>query len=198
MKGIEFWIWINQHYLKIIKYGLFIYFAMKLICTRPVAKVGENSRTVKMSLAGKTLSRIYYVSMVMFFVLYFTTLMYITLARHKSDEMQYELSFLWEYRLALKGDVVWIREIRDNILLFFPFGLFLGEFIAATKRFKPHWYVTLIVGTLLSLAIELTQLFGKLGLFEFDDIFNNAIGTLLGYMVFAIANGVLKLVKRAV
>lgn len=43
---------------------------------------------------------------------------------------------------------------------------------------------TLLYGIGLSTVIELMQSVGNRGLFEFDDIFDNGIGTLVGVIVF--------------
>ena len=49
----------------------------------------------------------------------------------------------------------------------------------------PFWAVLLASGAV-SGCIELSQLVFKLGLFEFDDIFNNVLGAVAGWCVFHI------------
>lgn len=112
---------------------------------------------------------------------YFFILLYLTLlSRRMHSEMQMELSFLWEYRLALGGQVSWFLQILNNILLFVPMGVLYGA-IGALRGKCLKWKYVLYTGTMISLIIEILQLILRLGLFEFDDILNNTIGMLLGF-----------------
>ena len=134
--------------------------------------------------------------------------LYVTLlSREFKSELQYQLSFLWEYRLAFDfsggsgfiRNITWVRQIRDNILLFVPMGVLFGEMMnrrphRAGERRKRRvcsscWEKALITGFLLSLTVELIQLTFRLGLFEFDDMFNNTIGMMLGYGFYAFWRG---------
>lgn len=45
---------------------------------------------------------------------------------------------------------------------------------------RMKWGKALLICLLLSGCIELIQLVGRIGLFEFDDIFGNTIGGLIG------------------
>ena len=60
------------------------------------------------------------------------------------------------------------RDISLNILLFVPLGLLIGS------------WKGVVLGFILSLIIELTQLVFCLGFCELDDIINNTIGTAIG------------------
>jgi len=64
-----------------------------------------------------------------------------------------------------------------NILLFVPFGLLLPLW---SKRFRTCWK-TYLTGFLLSLIIEVIQLLSKRGVFDVDDIFNNTLGSTIGF-----------------
>ncbi len=70
----------------------------------------------------------------------------------------------------------WLN-IALNILLFVPFGFFLPLWSKKLEKL----YITVPAGFLLTLVIESLQYILKLGVFEWDDIFNNTIGALLGY-----------------
>lgn len=115
---------------------------------------------------------------------YFIILLYLTLlSRRTHSEMQMELAFLWEYRLALKGEIGWVFQILNNILLFVPMGVLYGAAGAIKKERKIiNWKYALCIGVCSSFGIEVLQLILKLGLFELDDIFNNTIGMLLGFV----------------
>lgn len=44
--------------------------------------------------------------------------------------------------------------------------------------------VAILIGVLMSSAIELTQLLTQRGMFEFDDIIYNSMGAVVGYLLF--------------
>lgn len=94
----------------------------------------------------------------------------------------YELELFWSYRLWIFGKNIALgMEILNNMLLFFPLGFVLTD----TLKKCPFWAVLLVSGTI-SCAIEFSQFYFKIGLFEFDDIFNNVLGALMGWCVFHI------------
>lgn len=64
-----------------------------------------------------------------------------------------------------------------NIIMFMPFGFLLPLLY---KKFHNIFY-TIIAALLLTLSIELFQLATGMGIFEFDDIFNNTLGAFIGY-----------------
>ena len=71
-----------------------------------------------------------------------------------------------------------IFQFAANIILFIPFGIFL-PLIWKSFRNLPS---TLLAGGLLSLCIELAQLFSS-RVCAVDDLLMNSIGTLLGYLI---------------
>lgn len=68
-----------------------------------------------------------------------------------------------------------------NILVFVPIGVLLGF---ANNRLK--WWHVLLIGTAISMSIELLQLAFKRGFFEFDDLIHNVLGCLIGYGVYVL------------
>lgn len=72
------------------------------------------------------------------------------------------------------------RNIILNILMFVPFGLLLP--------FYGRWWCrpacTYLAGLAFTLLIESAQLILKRGIFEVDDIFNNLLGTMIGYGIY--------------
>ncbi len=76
-----------------------------------------------------------------------------------------------------------IREWRNiilNIFMFVPFGLLL-------PLYSRHWQRpvhTYLAGLAFTLCIELAQLIFKRGIFEPDDIFNNLLGTMIGFGIY--------------
>ena len=88
------------------------------------------------------------------------------LDRRPGPKMIYELIPFWSYGVKSLQ-----MEILLNIILFIPVGLL-----------APRWKtVGLAAGY--SMLIELVQLVSFLGLFEFDDVIHNAVGTAVGVLL---------------
>lgn len=100
--------------------------------------------------------------------------------REAGAERLYELEFFWSYKAWIFGKNIALgMEILNNILLFFPLGFVITD---ALKR-CPFLAMLLIAGCVSGL-VEFSQFYFRLGLFEFDDIFNNVLGALAGWCVF--------------
>lgn len=69
--------------------------------------------------------------------------------------------------------------IFANVLLLSPMGVLLPMI---SQRFRMR--NTMMAGFLVSLLIELLQLFLKRGYFEFNDIFHNVLGVFLAYLLY--------------
>ena len=88
------------------------------------------------------------------------------LDRRPGPKMTYELIPFWSYGVKSLR-----MEILLNIILFIPVGLL-----------APRWKtVGLAAGY--SMLIELAQLVSFRGLFEFDDVMHNALGTAIGVLL---------------
>ena len=74
-------------------------------------------------------------------------------------------------------------NIVGNILIFSPFGLF---FPMLEKKLRHFWLVVL-TGFAISLAIELTQTLLAARVFDVDDLILNSFGTWIGYLLFWLA-----------
>lgn len=103
------------------------------------------------------------------------------IGRLKNEEFNYNLLPFWSYLALIKGEGVNIwRCIYLNVLFFIPLGALLW-FAFKDRR----WWKALLFGIVLSLCIEFAQLVLKRGLCEFDDVFHNTIGCVLGYWLMA-------------
>src|SRR5699024_10940969 len=76
-------------------------------------------------------------------------------------------------------DVRHFQFVILNICMFIPLGILLPFVHRGFRRI----YWTLGAGLLCTLFIESFQLITKFGMFELDDIFNNVLGTLIGYCI---------------
>ena len=102
-------------------------------------------------------------------------------------EPQYMLMPFWSYEAIAEGRVGLISEVFWNVVLFIPIGFLFMLLLT----FKHKRIVTVIIGFLLTASIELIQLIFHRGYFEFDDIFHNTLGTVIGIGVYLIVVKVL-------
>ena len=83
-------------------------------------------------------------------------------------------------RLLYGGEIRW-AEMLANVAVFIPFGFFLSEFLAETKRFQCYRIgLVALLGLGLSLCIESLQLFFRVGWFEITDLALNTVGAVIG------------------
>ena len=64
-----------------------------------------------------------------------------------------------------------------NIMLFIPFGYLISILFSNID----HWWKAVLCGILISLIIEIAQLLSCVGVFDFEDIINNTLGTIVGW-----------------
>ena len=98
--------------------------------------------------------------------------------------------FLAETTFSPSDPATWPRLLRDpyiyeaifNVLLLLPLGAYLRYY------FRRTWWQTLIIGFLVTLSFETTQLTGLWGiyehpyrLFDVDDLIQNTLGAMLGF-----------------
>lgn len=77
------------------------------------------------------------------------------------------------------------RNIILNICMFVPFGFLLP---LGRKKCRVFWR-TYLIGFVLTFLIELVQLLLHLGIFEMDDLMGNTLGTMIGYGLYALWEG---------
>lgn len=96
--------------------------------------------------------------------------------------------FLWSYRAWLSGKAGALNQIFLNILLYIPLGCF------GVKAFRGRYGIvlTLLIGLAVTITTEVSQYIFKVGLFEYDDILNNMIGTVLGIIAAVLINRINK------
>lgn len=117
------------------------------------------------------------------------------------------LTCLWFYVGIMLCTTVWFREasgsskidmeilstwginnrnnalVVENVLLFVPYGFLLPwVFEKARGFFKTGFW-----GLLTSVCVEMLQLVSGRGYFQIDDILTNTLGTLIGFLIFALS-----------
>ena len=80
------------------------------------------------------------------------------------------------------------RDLILNIVCFIPVGLLVGLLLEKHRLTK-----ALLVGLLVSLTIEFSQLIWHRGVFDVNDLFNNALGALIGGLI---AIGIVKICSK--
>ena len=96
--------------------------------------------------------------------------------RTTTVDYKIDLTPFWSYVAIDEGQTELIKENLLNIALGVPVG-FLLSFIMNRRS----WWKAALVGFLFSSVIELSQLVFKRGLCEFDDVFHNTLGCVIGY-----------------
>ena len=114
------------------------------------------------------------------FVIYLLIVLYITIFSREPEERRIDMELFRSYKLLFidKNDFYY-TQIVCNIIMTVPFGIL---FPVLNEKFRSV-FLMFVSGFVFSLLIELAQYFSGRGLFEFDDLFNNTVGALLGYLI---------------
>ena len=112
-------------------------------------------------------------------IIYSFGVLVFTVISRRTSNYKPLLVFLWSYKAVIAGETKYIPEILGNIAMFIPVG-FLCAFIFADKKILP----IILSGFAFSLCIELCQLIFHKGSFEFDDLFNNTLGAIIGFLLY--------------
>ena len=104
------------------------------------------------------------------------------LNREVSDNMQIAWVPFWSYVEVFQGEIGLLGQMIFNVVVFLPWCFLLEKLFPAFHKLR--WGVG--SAFFLSIIIELSQLFLRLGLFEFDDIFHNTLGALAGFYIWRV------------
>lgn len=113
------------------------------------------------------------------FFTYLAVVMAITFFSRESGSRQgldLELFSTWGINQRNNAFVV------ENVLLFVPYGILCPM---AFRHMRKFWSC-LLAGAFTSLFVELLQLFTSRGYFQIDDILTNILGTVTGYLLYAV------------
>lgn len=103
------------------------------------------------------------------------------LSRSSTGVMQVEWVPFWSYRHSELRE-----QILMNILVYVPVG-FMAFRLVGRKAF--------LIGLCVSFLVEMSQLLACRGLFEFDDIIHNTIGTAVGVGLYLTICGIYKTIR---
>ncbi|MGN0437162.1 MAG: VanZ family protein [Lachnospiraceae bacterium] len=108
----------------------------------------------------------------------------------------YQIEPFWTLRWGIKAyGEAFIWECILNVFMLMPVG-FLFPFLLRHKKYSVIFILTYGVGFVISLSIELLQLFLQRGLCEFDDLFYNTIGVIISCLLWILFRKVWKLYER--
>ncbi len=78
------------------------------------------------------------------------------------------------------GAVSALLNTLGNVIGFIPLGIFVPILFKKTRRV----WKQLLMGFMVSLAVETIQLVLDVGVFDVDDLILNTVGTIVGYALF--------------
>lgn len=114
------------------------------------------------------------------FSVYIFIVLWLTLIDREFGERRAMLVPFWEYANVIKNTErdFFIKQILGNLVMLMPLGIMLP--MIKNVKFK-HIFLTALC---FSAGIEITQFITGRGLMEFDDVFNNTVGAVIGYEVY--------------
>lgn len=121
------------------------------------------------------------------FVVYITVLLFLVfgLDRISGSEYRYNLVLFNEIkRFVNYRDVVgygsFLANVAGNFVIFIPFGFL----VPMLSKYRFNVVFVTLLSFELSMAIEVVQLFTRLGSFDVDDLFLNTLGGSFGYIIY--------------
>ena len=125
------------------------------------------------------------------FLIYCSTVIY----RKASEGVAgHNFHSFWSYEAIKNGKEDLIAENIMNVVVFVPVGMLLGLITLKTQTCRRTRIarISLIVGTGLTISgsIEVLQFFLMRGFSEFDDVFHNTMGCLIGFMIITMIKGI--------
>lgn len=109
----------------------------------------------------------------------FLILVVTVLNRKTGTSVKFELHPFWSYKQAIHHD-----QILLNVFMFLPVGMLSAS------------WKTIGMAAFFSAVIEISQLVSCRGLFEFDDIIHNTLGTVIGVGIVMILQNLWKRLKK--
>ena len=126
-------------------------------------------------------------------IFYLFVVLSVTLLRRYGFWNGQIISFFYSYKDAwISGSETAWRNIILNILMFVPLGFWLP---IGKEKLQVFWK-TALIGFFMTVGIEALQLLFSLGLFEVADVFNNTLGTMIGYGLYKIFDCIIKIAKK--
>ena len=138
--------------------------------------------------ARKEKKRQYYAIILTTLFIWFVFVLFLTiLGRMPFEGQHFQPEVFWSYRSAQLKQAWFVRQILGNVVMYIPFGLIFPFLFKKKLDGWKVFIITLLAGIVISFFTESIQYIFKIGLFEFDDIIHNALGTVIGFLLGRIA-----------
>ena len=145
---------------------LLIIFLVSLLVVLPIKRFNEGWR-----LLGKVLLIEYTILLLGGTIIF----------RQELDFHKYNFQPFWSYMAILHGDKKLMAENLLNVVAFIPYGSLL-----CLSFHNMKWGTVLLYALSLPFSIEVLQYVLNRGFSEFDDVFHNAVGCMIGFGLFKI------------
>lgn len=132
---------------------------------------------------GKKVS-VFWVILIVYIIL---LLYFAVISREPKDNFTARLDLFWSY-FHPSGNGY--RDVFLNLLSYIPIGIMVG-LIEKEHRIGR----AMLVGFLVSIVIELSQLIWQRGFFDVDDLLNNVVGALIGGLLVVCVTSICKKAK---
>lgn len=159
----------------------YMYFALLLVAVVGFILIFSNQRVKQKWRAFGRLVFFEYVAFLLCMTVFF---------RESVEHRTFNLIPFWSYT-AENADFqhsLYVEALM-NVLMFVPFGLLAG---CAFKRIG--WKKMLVASLCLSVLIEVLQFIFKRGFAEFDDVFHNILGAIIGFGLYALMAATVRLI----
>ena len=174
-KSVLFYRYIDRLYLSVpigVYEGLILVFSLGAFLLLTLNGVKKGLKPVLWLLTGE------YAFLVLCSTLFFRPL---------RENSGYNFTPFWSYVAFLNGWSCMLNEILMNVVVFVPLGFLLG---CCSQRL--NWKLVMIIGLGMSLLIELLQFSLMRGFSEFDDVFNNVLGCMIGYGLYLLTTSLVR------
>lgn len=112
--------------------------------------------------------------------------LYKTVFSRKQADFVINLDLGWSYKAMLNDVPGMFSQIYLNIMFFIPVGIFSEQVFF--NKYRNSYLLSFFYGLILTVIVESLQLLFNRGIFELDDILNNAIGTIIGILIALMIN----------
>lgn len=109
----------------------------------------------------------------------FTVVTYQDVESYGSNFVPFKEMFRYTF-----GSNLFIKNVIGNMMMFVPYGFFLGYFLKINKI-----YTTIFLSSVVSITVEVIQ--KNIGrVFDIDDIILNVIGAVIGFIIYKIFDNI--------
>ena len=129
----------------------------------------------------KYLKRSVIVLLLLWLITVFTLTVFI---RQPFEGQHFQGELFWSYTYGISNiGTRFVVQMIENVIMYIPFGFLFPFLLKGKCPDIAALGICILVGAAVSFSTESLQYFCKLGLFEFDDVIHNALGTIIGFVL---------------